>query len=128
MLKKHFKKIAIVSGLIDRKLPGKIKTNKQLNFSTDLIYDVLEKHESNHILIKITKEEVLKELIDISLLKVFINKIKNNIIHNSLVRISPFAVPVVMEFYSTKISKDKLLKYKEDEIKEELINEAYKLS
>ena len=71
MLKKHFKKIAIVSGLIDRKLPGKIKTNKQLNFSTDLIYDVLEKHESNHILIKITKEEVLKELIDISLLKVF---------------------------------------------------------
>ncbi len=128
MLKKHFKKIAIVSGLIDRKLPGKIKTNKQLSFSTDLIYDVLEKHESNHILIKITKEEVLKELIDISLLKVFINKIKNNIIHNSLVRISPFAVPVVMEFYSTKISKDKLLKYKEDEIEEELINEAYKLS
>ena len=62
MLKKHFKNSNCLSGLIDRKIPGKIKTNKQLQiFSTDLIYDVLEKHEVEIIYLKITKREVLKE-------------------------------------------------------------------
>ena len=126
ILKKHFKNIAIISGLIDRKLPGKSKTYKQVNFSSDLIYDVLEKYEKNHILIKITTEEALKDLIELDKLKEFIKKIKNNIVHNKLEKISPFAVPIVMEFYTEKISKDKIISYKEENIEKELIKEAYK--
>ena len=127
ILKKQFKKVAIISGLIDKKIPGKLKTFKQVNFSSDLIYDVLEKYEQNHILIKATKEEALKEMVDFEKIKSFIHNIKNNIIHNNLKKVSPFSIPVIMEFYSEQISKDKIIDYQEENLEKQLINEAFKI-
>ena len=59
-------------------------------------------------------------------IKKFIFKNKNNILHNKLKRISPFAIPIIMEFYSEQIAKEKILSYKEEKIESELINEAFK--
>ncbi len=92
-----------------------------------MIYDVLEKYEKDHILMKITIEEALKELVELNKLKDFIKKVKNNITHNELKKISPFAVPIVMEFYTERISKDKILSYEEENIEKVLIKEAYKI-
>ena len=127
VLKKQFKKIAIISGLIERKIPGKLKTHKQVNFSSDLIYDVLEKFDKNHILLKATKEEALREMVEIEKIKNFILKIRNNIVHNKLKKVSPFSIPLIMEFNTEKISKDKIIDYQEENIEQELINEAYKI-
>ena len=127
ILKKQFKKISIISGLVDRKIPGKLKTHKQVNFSSDLIYDVLEKFDQNHILLKATKEEALKEMVEIEKIKSFISKIKDNIVHNKLKKISPFSIPLIMEFYTEKIAKDKIIDYEEENIEQELVNEAYKI-
>ena len=125
ILKKHFKSVAVISGLIDKKLPGKLKTHKQVNFSSNLIYDVLEKYERNHILIKATRDEALNDMIKFDKLKAFIKKIQHKIRHNELRKISPFAIPIVMEFYSEKISHDKIIRYETDNIEQELIKEAY---
>ena len=127
IIKKHFKKVATISRLIDKNLPGKTKSHKQANFSSDIIYDVLEKYEKNHILIKITKDEVLNNLVGLDKLTKFINNIRYKIIHNNLKSISPFAVSIIMEFYSEKISKEKIIFYKEENIEQELVNEAYKI-
>ena len=127
IIKKHFKKIAVISGLIDKKLPGKTKNFKQTNFSSDIIYDVLEKYDKNHILIEITKDEALRELVGLKILKKFVKKIKSKIIHNKLNAISPFAIPIVMEFYSEKVSKEKIISYKEADIENTLVREAYKI-
>ena len=127
ILKKHFKNVAIISGLIDKRLPGQVRSHKQANFSSDIIYDVLEKYEKNHILIKTTKDEALKELVEHNKLKNFVSKIKSNIVFKDLEKISPFAVPIVMEFYSAKISKEKIISYKEESIQNQLIKEAYKI-
>ena len=113
--------------ILDKKIPGKLKTFKQVNFSSDLIYDVLEKYEQNHILIKATKEEALKEMVDFEKIKSFIHNIKNNIIHNNLKKVSPFSIPVIMEFYSEQISKDKIIDYQEENLEKQLINEAFKI-
>ncbi|MDC3024081.1 ligase-associated DNA damage response DEXH box helicase [Alphaproteobacteria bacterium] len=127
IIKKHFKKVAIISGLIDKNLPGKTKSHKQANFSSDIIYDVLEKYEKNHILINITKDEALRELVGFYKLKKFINKIKSKVTHNKLKKISPFAIPIVMQFYTEKISKEKLISYTEENIEQAIIKEAYKI-
>ena len=58
-------------------------------------------------------------------LKAFIKKIQHKIRHNELRKISPFAIPIVMEFYSEKISHDKIIRYETDNIEQELIKEAY---
>ena len=53
LLKRLFREVAIISGLIYRKLPGSQKTGKQITFNTDLIFDVLRKYEPDHILLKL---------------------------------------------------------------------------
>ena len=49
LLKRAFREVAVIGGLVERQHPGKRKTGKQVTFSTDLIYDVLRKYEPDHI-------------------------------------------------------------------------------
>ena len=41
LMKRTFRNAAIIAGLIERRLPGKEKTARQMTVNTDLIYDVL---------------------------------------------------------------------------------------
>ena len=50
LLKRMFRNCALISGLIEKRHPGKEKTGRQVTISTDLVYDVLLKHEPDHIL------------------------------------------------------------------------------
>ena len=52
IVKRLFRDNAIISCLIERRLPGMEKTGKQVLFSSDLIYTVLKKNEPDHILLK----------------------------------------------------------------------------
>ena len=52
---------AVIGGLVERHHPGKRKTGKQVSFSTDLIYDVLRKHEPDHVLLRATRAEAAGE-------------------------------------------------------------------
>ena len=124
MVKKHFRNVATISGLIDRKYPGHIKTGKQITFNSDLIYDVLYKYEKNHILLESTKLEALNELIDYKRLSIFLKNIDGKIIHNDLKYISPLAVPLILEFNSEKIEKNKLISYHYEEMQDQLLKEA----
>ena len=51
-MKRTFRNCAIIAGLIERRYPGEEKTGRQITVSTDLIYDVLRKHEPDHILLR----------------------------------------------------------------------------
>ena len=51
LLKRAFREVAVIGGLVERQHPGKRKTGRQVSFSTDLIYDVLRKYEPDHLLL-----------------------------------------------------------------------------
>ncbi|HYZ48049.1 MAG TPA: ligase-associated DNA damage response DEXH box helicase, partial [Sphingomonas sp.] len=51
LLKRAFREVAVIGGLVERQHPGKRKTGKQVTFSTDLIYDVLRRYEPDHLLL-----------------------------------------------------------------------------
>ncbi|MEO9230881.1 MAG: ligase-associated DNA damage response DEXH box helicase, partial [Devosia sp.] len=51
LMRRTFRNAAIISGLIERRHPGKEKTGRQVTVSSDVIYDVLYEHEPDHILI-----------------------------------------------------------------------------
>ncbi len=112
MLKRFFRKTAVVSGLIERKLPGAHKTGKQVTFSSDLIYDVLKRYEPGHILLKSSRLDAEKELADIERVREYLAGVKGKIILKNLPRISPFAIPIVLEVVTegvTGLGKDLLL-------------------
>jgi ATP-dependent Lhr-like helicase len=45
MLRRSFRNVAVIAGLIDRQLPGHEKTRRQVTFNSDLIYDTLRRFE-----------------------------------------------------------------------------------
>jgi len=97
LMRRTFRNCAMISGLIERRHPGKEKTGRQITMSSDLIYDVLYAHEPDHILIEATRREAARGLLDIKRLGQCLKRIKNRIVHKSLSRISPLAVPVMLE-------------------------------
>jgi len=97
LMKRTFAHCAQVSGLIARNLPGKEKNSRQVSFSADLIYDVLRSHEPDHILLQAARQDAATGLLDVRRLSDMLVRIRGKIDHNALDRISPFAVPVMLE-------------------------------
>ena len=97
LMKRTFGQCAQISGLIHRNLPGKEKNSRQVSFSTDLIYDVLRSHEPDHVLLQAARQDAATGLLDVRRLGEMLVRIQGKIDHVPLTRISPFAVPVMLE-------------------------------
>src|SRR3546814_8939940 len=65
LLKRAFRDVAVISGLIERQHPGKRKTGRQVTFSTDLIYDVLRKYQPDHLLLKAAWADARARMTDV---------------------------------------------------------------
>jgi ATP-dependent Lhr-like helicase len=97
LLKRTFRNCAIIAGLIPRRYPDHEKTGRALTVSSDLIYDVLRAHEPDHVLLKATYEDAATGLLDIKRLGDMLARIRGHIVLKRLARISPLAVPVMLE-------------------------------
>jgi len=97
LMKRTFRYCAVIAGLIERRHPGQEKTGRQVTVSSDLIYDVLRAHEPDHILLEATWNDAAEGLLDISRLGELLSRIKGRITHIGLQRVSPLAVPVLLE-------------------------------
>ena len=97
LLKRSFRNCAMIAGLINRRHPGQEKTGRQVTVSTDLIFDVLRTHEPHHILLQATRQEAARGLLDIKRLGEMLKRIKNHIIHRPIKKMSPLALPVMLE-------------------------------
>ncbi len=97
LLKRSFRACAMISGLIEKRHPGKEKTGRQITVSSDLIYDVLRQHEPDHVLLQATWADAATGLLDIARLGTMLNRIQGRITHQRLSRISPLAVPIMLE-------------------------------
>jgi ATP-dependent Lhr-like helicase len=98
LMRRTFRNCAIIAGLIERRHPGqKEKTGRQITVSSDIIYDVLYQHEPDHILIQATRRDAARGLLDIERLGHMLARIKRHIVHKPLDRISPLAVPVMLD-------------------------------
>ena len=98
MMKRAFKGCAIISGLIERRFPGEQqKSGRQVTFSTDLIYDVLRRHQPDHLLLRCARQDAATGLIDVARLGQLLARIKGKIRHAALDHLSPFSVPILLE-------------------------------
>ena len=97
LMKRTFRNCAIIAGLIERRFPGREKSGRQVTVSTDLIYDVLRRHEPNHILLEAAFTDASTGLLDIGRLSAMLRRIRGRIKHVALDRVSPLAVPVLLD-------------------------------
>jgi ATP-dependent Lhr-like helicase len=127
MLRRSFRNVAVIAGLIERRFPGEEKSRRQVTFSSDLIYDTLRQHEPNHILLRATRQDAAWQLADLKRLGDLLKRAKGRIVYRRLDRISPLAVPVLLEIGKERVldgtAEDELL----DIAAQELIDEATRL-
>ena len=96
LLRRAFREVAVISGLVERQHPGKRKTGKQVTFSTDLIYDVLRKHEPDHVLLEAAWADARERMTDVGRLADLLESSAERLRHVTLDRVSPLAVPVMV--------------------------------
>jgi ATP-dependent helicase Lhr and Lhr-like helicase len=97
-MKRAFKGCAIIAGLVEKRFTGQQqKTGRQITFSTDLIYDVLRRHEPDHLLLRCARADAATGLIDVARLGDMLARIKGRIRHSALDHLSPFSVSILLE-------------------------------
>ncbi|MFN3838509.1 MAG: ligase-associated DNA damage response DEXH box helicase [Brevundimonas sp.] len=106
MMKRSFRNCALISGLIERRQPGAEKTGRQVTFSTDLIYDVLRRHQPDHLLLKTARADAASGLLDVGRLGQMLTRIEGRIRHQPLTRPSPFCVPVLVQIGRERVGGD----------------------
>jgi ATP-dependent Lhr-like helicase len=97
LMKRTFRQCAIIAGLIERRYPGKEKSRRQMTVSTDLVYDVLRRHQPDHVLLRAARTDAASGLLDLRRLGEMLSRIKGRIIHKALDHVSPLAVPVMLD-------------------------------
>ena len=96
LLKRAFREVSVIGGLVERQHPGRRKTGKQVTFSTDLIYDVLRKYEPDHVLLEAAWADARARLTDVGRLGDLLDRAADTMLHIELDRVSPLAVPVLV--------------------------------
>jgi ATP-dependent Lhr-like helicase len=123
LMKRTFRNCAIIAGLIERRYPGKEKSRRQMTISTDLVYDVLRKHQPDHVLLRAARADAASGLLDIRRLGDMLSRIRGRIVHKALDHVSPLAVPALLEIGREQVygeASDALLA----EAEAELVKEA----
>ncbi|MBB4372181.1 ATP-dependent Lhr-like helicase [Bradyrhizobium sp. cir1] len=122
LMKRTFRNCAIISGLIARRHTGEEKSRRQVLFSTDLVYDVLRKHQADHVLLRTARADAATGLLDLRRLGDMLARIQGRITHRELDRVSPLAVPVMLEIGRESVygeAADELLAEAADELVKE---------
>ncbi|WP_408591109.1 ligase-associated DNA damage response DEXH box helicase [Novosphingobium sp.] len=96
LLRRAFREVAVIGGLVERQHPGKRKTGRQVTFSTDLIYDVLRKYEPDHVLIEAAWADARTRMTDVGRLGALLDRAAAQLVHVRLDRVTPLAVPVMV--------------------------------
>ena len=97
VMKRTFRTSATIAGLITRNTPGNRKSGRQATMSSDILYDTLVKYDPDHLLLRITRQEAMRGLVDFSRIEEMAARVKGRIDLMRLPRVTPLAAPLFLE-------------------------------
>jgi len=97
VMKRTFRNVATVAGLIERRLPGLRKTGRQATFSSDILYDTLRRHDPDHLMLRITRAEAMRGLVDFGRIAAMLERVEGRVDHVAARRVTPLAAPMLLE-------------------------------
>ena len=109
MSRRRFREIARVSGLIFQSHPGERRSNRQLQASSQLFFEVFQKYDDQNMLLLQADEEVLSQELDIAQLFGSLRRMETQtLVIKHLERPSPFAFPLMIEMFREKLTNENL--------------------
>ena len=106
---RRFREIARIAGLIFQSHPGEGRSNRQLQASAGLFYQVFLKHDPENRLLAQARREVLLQELDIDRLRETLTRIaQSRIVIEHPPKSTPFAFPLMIGRLRERISTEKL--------------------
>ncbi|MCJ7873009.1 ligase-associated DNA damage response DEXH box helicase [Phaeobacter sp. J2-8] len=97
VMKRTFRASATIAGLINRNMPGSRKSGRQATFSSDILYDTLLKYDPDHLLMRITRTEAMRGLVDFARIREMAERVQGRIDLRRLDQVTPLAAPLLLE-------------------------------
>ncbi|CRL15609.1 ligase-associated DNA damage response DEXH box helicase [Phaeobacter italicus] len=119
VMKRSFRAVATIAGLIERNTPGQRKSGRQATFSSDILYDTLRKYDPDHLLMQITRQEALSGLVDFGRIEEMLARTRGRTRLLRLDQISPLAAPLLLEVGKVPVkgaAQEKLLERETEEM------------
>lgn len=109
LAQRRFREIARVSGLVFPGFPGAPKSNKQIQASSSLFFEVFRKHDPGNLLLSQAEHEVLRQEYELDRLATVLTQLQTRRweVH-ALKRWTPFAFPLMVERLRERLSTHKL--------------------
>jgi ATP-dependent helicase Lhr and Lhr-like helicase len=109
LAQRRFREIARVAGLIFTGYPGAAKSNKQLQASSGLFFEVFKKYDERNMLLVQAQQEVLSQELNIEQLQSTLQTMhKSRLDWVNLSHPSPLSLPLMVERLREKLSTEKL--------------------
>jgi ATP-dependent Lhr-like helicase len=107
LAQRRFREIARVSGLIFQGYPGEKRSNKQLQASSSLFWEVFRKYDPGNRLLRQAEQELLAQELDITRLRESLTRMAaQTLVLRPLARPTPFAFPLMVERFREKLSTE----------------------
>lgn len=109
MSRRRFREIARIAGLIFQSHPGERRSNRQLQASASLFFDVFLKYDPGNLLLHQAERELLRQELDVDQLAAALQRMQDRqLAAVTLARPSPLAFPLLVERFREKLSNESL--------------------
>jgi ATP-dependent Lhr-like helicase len=106
---RRFREIARIAGLVFSGYPGAPKSNRQLQASSGLFFEVFKQYDASNLLLTQAEEEVLRQELDVNRLEQTLQRINSRTLDLHLIkRPTPMAFPLLVERMRESLSTEKL--------------------
>jgi len=110
LAKRQFRQISQIAGLVFPGYPGQNRTNKHLQMSAGLLFDVFMEYEPEHLLLQQAFDEVLQYQLDEVRLRKVLRRIQlQKIVYKEPERFTPLCFPIMADRLRERLSSEKLL-------------------
>ncbi|MES3010795.1 MAG: ligase-associated DNA damage response DEXH box helicase [Pseudomonadota bacterium] len=107
LAQRRFREIARVSGLIFQGYPGEKRSNKQLQASSSLFWEVFRKYDPANKLLLQAEHELLAQELEIGRLRASLARMNTQrLVLQMLPRPTPFAFPLMVERFREQLSNE----------------------
>ncbi|MCA1854827.1 ligase-associated DNA damage response DEXH box helicase [Massilia oculi] len=105
----RFREVARIAGLVFQGYPGQPKSNRQLQASSSLFFEVFRKHDSGNLLLTQAQREVLEQELELTRLRETLDELHlRRIVLREVKRATPFGFALMVERFREKVSTEKL--------------------
>ena len=107
--RRQFREIARVAGLVFQGYPGQPQSNRQLQASSGLLWDVFNEYDPENLLLRQATREVLERQLEAPRLEAALARMRGcRAVVTRPARPTPFAFPLIVELFREKLTTEAL--------------------